>query len=129
MHGEERLPLFRKNLNKIFKDSKKTQDEFSKGIGISRQSLYYYLSGERVPDAITLRKICEGFNVSADWLLGLSNVKIRDADLQAVSRYIELSQETIEALHTYELRKFTDRIPWEAIKLMYAAFLAASSNE
>ena len=39
------------------------------GIGITRSSLEYYEKGKRTPDAITLQKICDFYNISADYLL------------------------------------------------------------
>lgn len=47
------------------------QSEFARFIGISRQSIGFYESGSRLPDASTIRLICDKCNVSADWLLGV----------------------------------------------------------
>jgi len=72
--------------------------ELSEKLGMANATVGYYATGERIPDALGVRKIAETFNVSADWLLGLSSVKERDADLQAICDYTHLSPEAVEVL-------------------------------
>lgn len=47
-------------------------------LGISRASLEYYEKGLRVPDVVVLAKIADYYNVSADYLLGRSDVRSVD---------------------------------------------------
>lgn len=93
-----KMPCFRERLNQLFINSGKTIVDFAKTLGPSRQSLGYYLNGERIPDAHTVKQICERCNVSADWLLGLSDVESPDTDMQAVCKYLGLSEETVSFL-------------------------------
>ena len=44
----------------------------AKRMGISRSLFYGYMYYEITPNAINLLKIAKEFDVSADWLLGLS---------------------------------------------------------
>ena len=90
-----KMPCFRERLNQLLTDSGKTIVAFAEFLGTSRQSLGYYLNGERVPDALMVKQICERCNVSADWLLGLSDVQKCDTDLQAVCEYTGLSENAI----------------------------------
>lgn len=53
----------------------RTQAEFAKFLGIARATVGFYENGERVPDAIVLKKICEACKVPSDYLLGLSEYK------------------------------------------------------
>lgn len=46
-----------------------------KGIGVSRMALSTWLNDETEPRAHNIVQICKYFNVSADWLLGLSDKK------------------------------------------------------
>jgi len=39
--------------------------------GIKRRKIYEYVQGQRQPKAYTIKRIAEGLNVSADWLLGI----------------------------------------------------------
>ena len=75
--------------------------DFSNEYGLKRPTMGQFFSGERVPGAPMLREICEKTGVSADWLLGLSDVKRPDANIKAVCEYTGLSQATVELLHGF----------------------------
>jgi len=47
------------------------QGEFADSVGISRGAMSYYEQELRTPDIGVLRAICEKYNISADYLLGL----------------------------------------------------------
>ena len=96
---EPRLKVFSERFELLRKERNLSNTDFAKFLGMSRQTVGFYLNGERVPDAITLIKIAEKCNVSADWLLGLSAVKSRDIEEQKVCTYTGLSQEAIHVLH------------------------------
>ncbi|MCM1381684.1 MAG: helix-turn-helix transcriptional regulator [Muribaculaceae bacterium] len=80
---------------------KKSQDVFSKEIGISRGALSYYENGEREPDAEIIYKICEHCSVSADYLLGFTDNQTTDTNLKAVCDYTGLSDNAIHMLKYY----------------------------
>lgn len=88
-----RFPIFRERFCTLRGDM--TQDEFAKKLGFSRPTVGLYESGSRVPDALALRTIAEKCDVSADWLVGLSDIKSRDAELQTVCNYTGLSEASI----------------------------------
>lgn len=67
----DRLPIFRKRLYELMGDMSIT--EFAGKVGLSRQTMGFYLNGDRIPDAETLLRICEKCNISSDWLLGITN--------------------------------------------------------
>lgn len=46
---------------------------FAEKLGLSRQTVGFYLNGDRIPDILTLKQICEKCNVSADDILDISN--------------------------------------------------------
>ena len=62
----ERLILCRKS-------AKKTQKELSVFLEIAERAYQNYEYGKREPNNDTLIKLCNYFNVSADYLLGLSD--------------------------------------------------------
>ena len=70
---EPRLQIFVERLREL--QGEKTNTEFAAHLGISRQTVGFYLNGDRIPDALVLRQIAERCSVSADWLLGLSDIK------------------------------------------------------
>lgn len=65
--------LFCKRVNELFADAK--QNEIAEKIGISPSVLSKLCSGNsKAPSADTVVKIATYFNVSTDWLLGLSSI-------------------------------------------------------
>jgi transcriptional regulator with XRE-family HTH domain len=75
-----------------------SQAEFAKKLGVSRPTIGFYENGERVPDILMLKKIAETYKVSADWLLGLSDIKIGDANDVAIEKRLGLSEDAIKTL-------------------------------
>lgn len=49
------------------------QKKIAEDLGISVRSYQRYESGERKPDSDTIIKLCKYFNISANYILGLSN--------------------------------------------------------
>ena len=54
---------------RIDKDIK--QDEIAKALKTTRQQIYKYESGIQEMSATRLKQLCEYYNVSADYILGL----------------------------------------------------------
>lgn len=52
-----------------------TADEFAEHIGISRDSVYSYEAGERLPSAYVVKLICDKCGVSSDYLLNIRENK------------------------------------------------------
>ena len=48
---------------------------FARSIGMNQKTVDLYLKGERKPSLEFVLSICSRFEVSADWLLGLSESK------------------------------------------------------
>ncbi|MBP3685198.1 MAG: helix-turn-helix transcriptional regulator [Oscillospiraceae bacterium] len=67
-----RMPVLREKLLEQQGDDMSATD-FADKLGLSRQTVGFYLSGKRIPDSETLAQICKRCNVSADYLLGLSD--------------------------------------------------------
>lgn len=68
---KDRFPIFRERLNNLLGNMSTT--EFADKVDVSRQTMGFYLNGERIPDSLTLARICKVCSVSSDWLLGLTN--------------------------------------------------------
>ena len=91
-----KFPIFQERFRELRGTS--SQEEFAKKIGMSRPVIGFYENGDRVPDILTLRKIAEMYNVSADWLLGLSDIRAGDADDMAIEKRLGLSEDAIKTL-------------------------------
>lgn len=88
-----RLPVFAKRFAELRGD--KTQGEFADFLGISRPTVGFYENGTRIPDALVLRQIAEKCDVSSDWLLGLTDIRSVDSDIQRIGKYIGLSEKSV----------------------------------
>ena len=86
------------NVTKVFSKrlkqlrGNKSQDDVAKDIGISRGALSYYEKGERNPDINILSSIAKYYNVSADYLLGLSDTPTLSVEEKAICDTIGLSK-------------------------------------
>ena len=70
MDDKLRFPLFQMRLREL--QGTMTQKQFADKLGMSRQTVGFYLAGKRLPDALGVVNIAEKMDVSADWLLGTS---------------------------------------------------------
>jgi transcriptional regulator with XRE-family HTH domain len=64
---------FTKRFNKVLKESGKTQVEIAKALNITKQCVNDYKTGKSVPSLETLCLLCEFLDISADYLLGISD--------------------------------------------------------
>lgn len=70
-----------------------SQAALAEDLGIVKSTIGLYETGDTVPDARTIKKYAEYFNVSADWLLGLSDFDRIDANERAACEYLGISQD------------------------------------
>jgi len=85
------------------------QAEFGEKVGVSRGAISYYENGSRTADIEILEKICREYSVTSDWLLGLSDVKNPDIELQAICKRTGLSEDAINMLQNFEVTKVRKR--------------------
>lgn len=64
--------MFDERLKRLRGIKKKNQQEVADELGISRSTYSGYESGQREPDFETLRMIADYFQVTTDYLLGVS---------------------------------------------------------
>ena len=89
---------FPKRLRELLAENGKSQKELAEAMGKTRQAIGYYADGSSSPDWEALKFIANYFEVSADYLLGLSDVKSSEANMQMVCNYTGLSEDAIFAL-------------------------------
>ena len=65
--------IFMVRLNKVLNGIDIPMGCISEDCGITRDSVASYVRGRCMPNVRSLVYICQYLNVSADWLLGLSN--------------------------------------------------------
>lgn len=64
---------FQERFNELLKISGKKQTEIASAVNVSKQCISDYKSGKSVPSIETLYLLCQFLDVSADYLLGLSD--------------------------------------------------------
>lgn len=111
-----RIPIFQERIRELRGDM--TQGQFAEKIGVSRPTIGLYESGARIPDAEVLRDISEKCNVSADWLLGLAEIRTANAKVREVCKYTGLSEQAILALTRNE--RYKDEISRIIVSLLEA---------
>jgi transcriptional regulator with XRE-family HTH domain len=92
-HGYD--SVFAERLRKIMNEQRKTQKEVADVLGITRQAISQYLDGAVQPNAEKLYKLSKYFQVSCDWLIGLSEVSVPDTTIRAVHDITGLSEYSI----------------------------------
>ena len=93
----ENLQLFKERLRNL--RGEKSLQEVAYDLEISRATLGYYESGERKPDIEILLKIAKYYNVSCDYLLGLTTISCPDIDTRTISQKTGLTETTILGLY------------------------------
>ncbi|MDE7172284.1 MAG: helix-turn-helix domain-containing protein [Oscillospiraceae bacterium] len=68
--------------------------------GISLQSISNYLKDKRKPDCEMVAEIAKALNISADYLLGLSEVSTRNETIQGINKETGLWENAIAILKT-----------------------------
>ena len=87
--------VFGERLLNLREERGETQDQLAKAVGITRQSLSRYETNERTPNIELIYNIAKHYEVSADYLLGLSDVKSLDNRVQAACEVTGLSEKAI----------------------------------
>lgn len=99
---------FPKNLRTLMEEKGATQNELANHLGKTRQAISYYCDGSSSPDWETLVQTARFFNVSADYLLGISKVKSPSTELRSIVEYTGLSEKSIQFLHFQKEIEFND---------------------
>lgn len=91
---KNRFPIFQERLRELQGGMSNTV--FADFLGMSRQTVGFYLNGNRIPDILGLEQIARKCNVSSDWLLGLSNSKNTSTEKQQIHQTTGLSERFID---------------------------------
>lgn len=75
-----------------------TQSELADNMGIQRVTIAKYETGQRAPSIDHLINFAEYFQVSTDYLLGLTESSTTDTNVKMVCDYTGLSEEAVETI-------------------------------
>lgn len=65
--------IFTERFNEVLRDAELNQKQLADKIGITKQCVSDFKSGKSFPSIHTLKMICSVLEVSADYLLGLTD--------------------------------------------------------
>ena len=109
--GEE--SPFAQRLSALIAEKGLKQREVAEALEVQRQTVSLYTKGQALPDISTLTKITQFFNVSADYLLGITDAPTVDVKKRTVCDYVGLSETSVDKLH--ELKKEKTELPCSRI--------------
>ena len=99
--------VFSRRLSALMKEQGVTQEKLANDLGIKRQTVGLYKSGQSTPDAAQLRNIAIFFNVSSDWLLGLTDFREQD-NTRVLAKDLGFSEQAVSVLTKY-VERFGNR--------------------
>ena len=90
--------IFPTRLREVMETQNVTQAMLAARIRVSRQSVAKYTSGQAQPNTEALQSIVKYLNVSADYLLGNTDVKNPNLQMQAVCNFTGLTEKSIDTV-------------------------------
>lgn len=124
---KDKYKVFSERLCQLIEEKGITQNQLAETIGKTRQTINGYTLGNTAPDSDTLIELSNYFNVSADYLLGLSNVKTLDVQIKSISGFTGLSDMAVLQLHAYKYDvEKVDNLPkdYSNLKHLYISHFA-----
>ncbi|MGN1026890.1 MAG: helix-turn-helix domain-containing protein [Faecousia sp.] len=91
--------IFATRLREIMEIRKIIQYDLARETGIQRQTISNYMNGQSRPDTNNLLKICKALNVSADYLIGATDVISLDHEMRAMCEYTKLDESAVRRLN------------------------------
>lgn len=99
MDNNETCNILSTRITLLRKLANESQQDLADSIGVKRETVKFWESGDRQIKGADIVKIAKHFDVSADYLLGLCNVKTANPDLQTICKYTGLQEDAVEQLH------------------------------
>lgn len=105
------LIAFGSRLESARKKTYRSQKEASKVFNIANNTLTGYEKGSSAPDLMLIKKMCEEFNVTSDFLLGLSDSEPKETEIKEFlkTNYPLLNDEQINAVEIL-VKGFNDQM-------------------
>ena len=91
--------VFSERLSDLMKERGLKQQDLADVLGIKRQTVSLYMTGQSMPDAAQLKNIAMFFDVFADWLLGLTDEKTPNTEIRSMCVYTGFSSDLVKVIH------------------------------
>lgn len=103
------LSVTTKRIRELIDDSGLSRKELAEELSCDVSTIAKHYNGERAVNAEFIVKYAKRFNVSADYLLGLTETATTDKDTRVICDYTGLSEKAVEELHTLtEIYEYID---------------------
>ena len=93
--------MFEDRLSKLREEMNLNKKEVAKALNMPYTTYLNYENNEREPNSETLIQISQFFNVSIDYLLGISEVKTPDATVQQIHKSTGLTEKAIKNIQIF----------------------------
>lgn len=102
--------IFSKRVSGLIESSGKTLRSVAMDLNIVPATLSRYISGTRYPDVRYIAKLSQYFNVSMEWILGLSDERYNreGKDITELVNLYSLADENDRELVMHILKKYKD---------------------
>lgn len=111
---DETLQVTAERLRALREEKGIKRQQLADDLGITRASLEYYEKGKRKPNIEMIAKIANRFNISVDYLLGITDIRTTEKGLRYVCNYTGLSPITVRQIqlitHDPTLKKLLEHI-------------------
>ena len=82
----------------LLEENNKKQKELAQYLNVTDNTISYYCSGKRTPNLEQIKKIAIFFNTTADFLIGLTNVKSVETDMKSICDYTGLAEDAVNII-------------------------------
>ena len=123
---------FNQNLKEARKKANLSQREVADAVGVAYSTYSLYESGKREPNVVTIKKIADALNVSANELLGIKSSEVEPTEKAEYYTNEETAALAQELFENHELRALFDAardISPEDMRLIYDMALALKRKE
>lgn len=86
-------------INTLLAEQNKRQKDLAKELGVTDNTISYFVSGSRTPNLEQITTIADFFNVSTDFLLGRTKAHTQNTEIRAICDYTGLSEAAVSELH------------------------------
>lgn len=98
---------FKNILLNLRKERNINQKELAKLLNVSQPVISYLESGRNEPDNITLVKLAEHFNVTTDYLLGRTNLKLPQTEYEFLNKMDKLDVDELMDEYDFTFKGIT----------------------
>lgn len=121
---------FPKRLRQLISEDGRVLEVIAADVQVSKTNLSDWQTGKTMPRADSLRLLAKYFNVTTDYLLGLTDARTIDADLRAVAEYLGISDAAAKTIHDFKNKEIKNHFfrPLENLMKASGSFMRSASE-